>query len=130
MNLLTVPRTVIRWEYQLLRYPTHLLETKVVAARLPEDSAVRLAFERILGTLDLNAGVLLADPALTAQGRTLARRSKVAAKPGVTVKPKVPAKASTLAGKAVERRERADAELKAKIARARADQKQARLDRQ
>ena len=56
MNVLTVPRAVVKLEYKALRYPSHLLDTKVIAALLPIESGVRLAYERLLGGLDSAAG--------------------------------------------------------------------------
>jgi hypothetical protein len=75
MSVLTVPRTIAGLQYKALRYPSQLLETRVVAAYLPDESGVRLAFERVLGTLDATAGSLFADEALQHRGEALRRRA-------------------------------------------------------
>lgn len=77
MNVLTLTRSVVALEYRALRYPSQLLETTVVAARLPDDSGLRLAYERLLGAFDSKAGSLLADQHLTDRGRALSRRADV-----------------------------------------------------
>jgi hypothetical protein len=102
MSTLTVPRAIVALEYKALRYPATLLETKVVAARLPEESAIRLGFERLLGRLDSTAGKLLADEDLATRGRVLLRRTEVLEK------------AVELEAKAAERKQQADAALRAK----------------
>ena len=117
MNLLTVPRKVVGLEYKALRYPAQVLEVKIIAAKLPEESAFRLGFERLLGGLDSAAGALLADPALVERGRLLTRRTEIVAK------------AATLESKAAQRREQADTELKNRIAQAGKDKKQAQAER-
>lgn len=106
MRVLTVPRTVAALEYKALRYPSQLLETKVIATRLPEASRFRLAFERLLGTVDSTAGKLLADQGLTDRGRFLTRRAEILEK------------AVSLEAKAAERREQASADLRAKTKQA------------
>lgn len=112
MNALTLPRTLVGLEYRAVRYPAQLLETKVVALRLPDDHPFRLGYERILGNLDLTAGKLLADPALTNRGRALTRRVDV-----LTT-------AIALEEKANERRSAADAELRAEQQRAQQEKDQ------
>ncbi|MGI8535934.1 MAG: hypothetical protein ACR2K2_05435 [Mycobacteriales bacterium] len=113
MNVLTIPRTAVALEYKALRYPAQLLETRVVAALLPEESSVRLAFERLLGTLDSTAGSLLADQGLKDRGRVLTRRADVVEK------------AASLEAKAQQRTEQADAQLRAETEQAQAKKAQA-----
>lgn len=117
MNVLTIPRTAVALEYKALRYPAQLLETKVVAALLPEESSVRLAFERLLGTLDSTAGSLLADQGLKDRGRVLTRRADVVEK------------AASLEAKAQQRKEQADAQLRAETEQAQAKKAQAEQER-
>ena len=117
MNLLTVPRKVVGLEYKALRYPAQVLEVKVIAAKLPEESSFRLGFERLLGSLDSTAGALLADSALVERGRLLTRRTEIVAK------------AATLESKATQRRAKADSDLKKRIAQAAGDKKQAQAER-
>lgn len=100
MNARTLPKTVIGLEYKALRYPAQLLETKVMAPRLPDDNGLRLAYERLLGRLDSMAGRLLADEALAERGRIVTRRSQVLAK------------AVQLEEKAAERKAAADQQLR------------------
>jgi len=100
MNALTVPRAVVALEYKALRYPSHLLSTKVVATRLPEESGFRLAYERFLGALDSKAGALLDDQDLLDRGRALSRRADVIEK------------AVVLEAKAEARKAEADAKLR------------------
>ena len=77
MNARTLPRTLIGLEYKAVRYPAQLIETKLVATRLPADHGLRLAYERLLGRLDSAAGRLLADQALAERGRALTRRTEI-----------------------------------------------------
>ena len=118
MDLLTVPRTVAGFEYKVLRYPSQLIATKVVAVRLPAESGLRLAYERLLGALDTRVGALLADPELTDRGRALSRRVEVVEK------------AVTLEAKAAQRREQANADLRSQMSRAAQDKNQAKADQQ
>ena len=106
MDLLTVPRTLAGVEYKLLRYPSQVFATKVVAARLPAESGLRLAYERLLGNLDLRIGALLADQGLTDRGRVLTRRAEGEEQ------------SVTLATKAVQRRNRANTELRKQMSQA------------
>lgn len=106
MKILDLPRNVAAWEYKALRYPAQLLETKVLATRLPADSPVRLAVERLLGSLDSTAGALLANPTLQERGRRLTRRTEVLAK------------AVALEEKAAERKQQATVDLRDQTRRA------------
>ena len=75
MNALTIPRAVAGAEYTVIRLPLSVLETHVMERYLPEESPVRLGFERALGTLDATIGRVLSDPELNRRGAALARRS-------------------------------------------------------
>ena len=116
MNILTVPRLVAKLEFKALRYPAQLLETKVVAAYLPQESGVRLAYERLLGALDSRAGALLADEPLSDRGRALSRRGDVLEK------------AAALEAKAQERAQQAAAELREQTAAAEAEKARIQSD--
>ena len=70
----TLPRQALALEYRLLRMPTQLLQTKVVARYLDDDNPSRLGFERVLGAADGFAGRLLHDERLTTRGTALRRR--------------------------------------------------------
>src|ERR1700712_5372954 len=99
-TLTALPRTLLGLEYKAVRYPTQLLETKVLATRFEEDNPFRLAVERVLGTLDGAAGSFLKDDELVTRGRVLTRRVEVLEK------------AVELEAKAAARKEAADAQLK------------------
>jgi hypothetical protein len=75
MNVLTVPRTVAALEYQLLRLPATVVGKAI--ATLEEESRVRLAFEKALGSVDATVGRLLANDDLTRRGTALSRRAEV-----------------------------------------------------
>ncbi len=74
MNVIEIPRTVLRAQYRLARLPLQLLEQRVLA-RLDDDAPARLLFERSLGALDAAAGNVLGDPGLRRNGVALAQRS-------------------------------------------------------
>jgi penicillin-binding protein len=101
MNVLTLPKAAAALEYKALRLPATLLQRRVVVRFLAEDSALRLGFEKALGTIDEKAGALLGDDGLAARGHALRRRSQVLGK------------AVELEAKADARREVAAATLKA-----------------
>ncbi len=77
MNALTLPRKAAALEYSLLRLPATFVETQVVSRFLQDDSALRLGFERALGSLDETAGRLLADESLSQRGTALRRRTEI-----------------------------------------------------
>jgi hypothetical protein len=60
--------------YQAARTPLAILNTQLVK-RLPDDSAPRLVFERILGSIDEAAGRLLDDQSLERRGTELRERA-------------------------------------------------------
>jgi hypothetical protein len=117
MNALTVPRKAAALEYSLLRLPVQLIESQVVTRFLEDDSALRLGFERALGTLDETAGRLFADEQLVRRGHALRRRSDVLAD------------AARLEEQAAQRKAEADAELRADEQRVAAERKQAEKTR-
>jgi hypothetical protein len=63
-------RTLLHLPYQTARTPLAVLDTQLVR-RLPDDSAPRLVFERILGTIDEAAGRLLNSKELEVRGTEL-----------------------------------------------------------
>ena len=75
MNVLTVPRTVAGLEYKVVRLPATVGASLV--SRLDEESRVRLAFEKALGSVDAAVGRLLADEELTRRGTALSRRAEI-----------------------------------------------------
>jgi hypothetical protein len=119
MNALTIPRAVAGAEYTVIRLPLSVLETHVMERYLPEESPVRLGFERALGTLDATVGRVLSDPELTRRGAALARRSDVLAK-AVALEEKAAARkdqanAGLKQAKRAAERKRADATQRAQV---------------
>src|ERR1700712_4436367 len=118
MNLSTLPRGAAKLEYSAVRAPLSLLERRVVARYLADDAAMRLGFERLLGSLDSLAGKLLDDESLTRRGQALARRSDMLEK------------ASELEAKADQRKAQADQQLQASTKQATKDREDAERKRQ
>jgi hypothetical protein len=79
MKVLTLPKAAAALEYRALRLPATVLETQV-ARFLAEDSALRLGFEKALGTIDEKAGTFLGDESLASRGHALRRRSELLGK--------------------------------------------------
>src|SRR5687768_13742500 len=79
MSPLTLPRKAAALEYKLLRLPATLVESTLIT-RLDDESPLRLAYEKALGSVDEKAGKLLDDESLTKRGSALRRRSEVLAK--------------------------------------------------
>ena len=67
MNITRVPFAVLRFQYQLVRFPLQVLEDRVVA-RLGTEAPARLFYERSLGVLDATVGSVLGDPRLRRRG--------------------------------------------------------------
>jgi hypothetical protein len=82
MAITTVSRRVAKLEYSAVRLPFSLLEKHVVARYLDDEAALRLGFERFVGSLDAVAGWLLADGAISRRGQALRRRTAFLAKAG------------------------------------------------
>src|ERR1700755_426980 len=101
MNITTVPFTVLRFQYQLARFPLQLIEDRVVG-RLDTESPARLFYERSLGILDATVGHALGDATLHKRGSALAERSDALGR------------AARLDAAATQKEEHADAELQAK----------------
>jgi hypothetical protein len=114
MKVLTLPKAAAALEYKALRLPATLLETQVVVRFLAEDSALRLGFEKALGSIDEKAGSLLGDEAIAKKGHALRRRSEVLGK------------AVELETKAQARKESAEQKLKAGTQKAEQTREQAR----
>jgi hypothetical protein len=100
MSIVTIPRTILRFQYQLVRVPLQLIEDRVVA-KMDAEAPARLVYERSLGVLDATIGNALGDPRLKRRGASLAKRSDELAR------------ASRLEADANEKVTQADAELKA-----------------
>ena len=113
MEITDVPFAVLRFQYQLARFPLQLIEEQVVAG-MSSEAPTRLFYERWLGGLDATVGNLLGDPKLEKRGAALIEGSD--ARGGV----------AQLDATATQQHEQADDELKAKRDNAIKDQKDAR----
>jgi hypothetical protein len=113
MRITRVPFAVLRFQYQLVRFPLQVLEDRVVA-RLGTEAPARLFYERSLGVLDATVGSALGDPRLRRRGALLADRSDALSR------------AAALEADATRKQQQADAELKATRDGALEDQKEAR----
>lgn len=72
MKPISVLRAIAATEYFFLRLPITAVEQRLLR-RLPEDAALRRAFARSIGELDVLAGKVTGDAALEGRG-TVARR--------------------------------------------------------
>jgi len=117
VNVLTVPKRAAALEYSLLRLPATILQKQVVVRFLQDDSALRLGFERALGSLDEKAGRLFDDQALATRGSALRRRTEVLAD------------AARLEESAAQRTADAEADLQQEQARVAAERTQAEKTR-
>ena len=113
MEITDVPYAVLRFQYQLARFPLQLIEQQVVAG-MSSEAPTRLFYERWLGGLDASVGKMLGDPDLEKRGAALIERSDALRR------------AAQLDATATQNQERADDELKAKRGKAIEDQKDAR----
>ena len=113
MRITEVPLAVLRFQYQIARFPLQLIGQQM-AARLTSEAPARLFYERSLGALDATVGHLLADPELEKRGAALVERSDALGR------------AVHLDATATQKREQADDELKAKRDEAFQDQQEAR----
>ncbi|ANW65587.1 hypothetical protein BCA37_20250 [Mycobacterium sp. djl-10] len=117
MNITTVPKAVLRLQYQLVRFPLGMIDQQI-RARIDEDAPVRLIFERSLGALDATVGQLLGDPALTDRGTTMKVRSETLAQ------------AVDLEARAEATEQAAETAVEEQVEDARATQQKARQDRE
>jgi hypothetical protein len=117
MSIATIPRSILRLQYQLVRIPLQLIEDRVVT-RLDSEAPARLIYERSLGVLDATVGSALGDRKLKNQGASLAKRSDELAR------------ASQLDGAASQKKKQADAELKTSREEAVEDLKDAQAARE
>jgi len=113
MEITDVPFAVLRFQYQLARFPLQLIEEQVVAG-MSSEAPTRLFYERWLGGLDASVGKMLGDADLEKRGAALIERSDALRR------------AAQLDATATQNQERADDELKAKRGKAIEDQKDAR----
>ena len=98
MDVTTLPRTVLRAEYAVIRRPIQLAQDRILSL-FPEGGQSRLGAERVIGQVDTFAGRLLRDAELTGRGEDLQAHAAATAK------------AQTLKAKAAEQREQADKKL-------------------
>ena len=100
MRITRVPFAVLRFQYQLVRFPLQVLEERVVA-RMGAEAPARLFYERSLSVLDATVGGALGDPRLRRRGALLADRSDALSS------------AAALEANATRKQQQADAELNA-----------------
>lgn len=74
MSLSSIPKAVLKLQYQVARFPLQMIDDRVVA-RMDNEAPARLFFERSLGMLDTAVGTALGDPVLRKRGVTLVDRS-------------------------------------------------------
>ena len=79
MNVLTVPITLLRLQYTILRIPLQLVEDQLMS-RLATESPARLMYERTLGVLDGAVGSALGDRDTERRGDALTERSDALAR--------------------------------------------------
>ena len=113
MEITDVPYAVLRFQYQLARFPLQLIEEQVVAG-MGSEAPTRLFYERWLGGLDATVGKMLGDPDLEQRGAALTERSDALRR------------AAQLDATATQKQEQADNDLKAKRDKAIEDQNDAR----
>ena len=113
MEITDVPYAVLRFQYQLARFPLQLFEEQVVAG-MGSEAPTRLFYERWLGGLDATVGKMLGDPDLEKRGAALIERSDALRR------------AAQLDATATQNQEQADDDLKAKRDKAIEDQNDAR----
>ena len=77
-----VPRGIAKLQYATARLPFTLLDEYVIARYWGQHAAVRVGFERWLGSLDLLAGRLLADDEISRRGEALTRQPRDPAQAG------------------------------------------------
>ncbi|MGE2717973.1 IF2 family translation initiation factor [Mycolicibacterium litorale] len=117
MKITDVPFAVLRFQYQIARFPLQMIEEQVVA-RLDAEAPARLLYERSLGMLDLAVGNALSAPDVEQRGAALIERSEALRR------------AAQLDETATEVRDQADAELKSTREKAERKQQQAEQDRE
>ncbi|WP_241383582.1 IF2 family translation initiation factor [Rhodococcus sp. CH91] len=116
MNLIALPRNVLRLQYRIARFPLGLIEQQL--RFLPTDAPPRLVYERGLGMLDGIVGSLLDD-------RDIATRGALATERADAVR-----RADKLDAQAAAEKRAADAELRRTRERAAAEQEDARRQRE
>ncbi|WP_197374807.1 IF2 family translation initiation factor [Mycolicibacterium baixiangningiae] len=117
MKITDVPFAVLRFQYQIARFPLQVIEERVVA-RLDDEAPARLMYERSLGMLDLAVGNALCAPEVEQRGAALIERSEALRR------------AAQLDATAETVRTEADAELESTREQAEREQQQAEQDRQ
>lgn len=98
MTISKVPFAVLRFQYQLARYPLQLVEDRFVN-RIRSEAPARLFYERALGMLDSTVGNALRDPELVRRGAALVERTDTLGR------------AAALDARATTRKQQADAKL-------------------
>ena len=116
MNLTTLPKSVLRLQYKIARFPLGLIEQQL--RFLPTDAPPRLMYERGLGMLDGIVGSVLDDQEIATRGALATERADAVKR------------AEKLDAQAAAEKRAADAELRRTRERAEAEQEAARRDRE
>jgi hypothetical protein len=74
MKITDVPFAVMRFQYELARFPLQLIQERVLT-RMDSETPARLFVERSLGMLDVTAGNALRAPEVEQRGAALIERS-------------------------------------------------------
>lgn len=79
MNVLSIPLSILRFQYKIVRIPLHLFETSVVQT-WSTDAPARIAYERTVGSLDKAVGSVLGDKDVEQRGEAQVHLSEELAK--------------------------------------------------
>lgn len=124
MKISEVPLAVLRFHYQLARFPLQLIEDQVVN-RIPTEAPARLLYERSLGLLDTTVGNALGDTTLVERGAALVERSDALGRAAqldaqaATRKTQADAKLRSTRDQAIRQREEAQAATRQEVKEAR-----------
>ncbi|OBG18662.1 IF2 family translation initiation factor [Mycobacterium sp. 852002-51057_SCH5723018] len=133
MKISEVPFALLRFNYQLARFPLQVIEERVVT-RIGTEAPARLFYERSLGMLDATVGNALGDPELVERGTALVERTdalsraaKLDAK-AETTREQANSKLERTRDQAVADRQEAEAATEQEIKEARAAAEQRKRD--
>jgi hypothetical protein len=117
MKMIDVPLAMLRFQYQIARFPLSLIEQQVFA-RMDSEAPVRLFYERSLGMLDATFGSVLDAPEVQQRGAALIERSDALRR------------ASQLDATATQKVKEADSELKGTREKAKQGKNEAHVEKE
>ena len=88
VKITELPFAVLRFQYQLARFPLQMIEAQVLG-RLDEEAPARLMYERSLGRLDMAVGTALGAPDVERRGAALVERSDALARAARLTSPRI-----------------------------------------